>query len=374
MINRDQCRAYKSSGHRCRRKVTGKYMGMQGGDVMRQLCADHNKQRLDGIELRLVKFQTKYSAHVSTGARKKPCTRCGEAKWLKEFSLDSHNAAKGTHEGRACWCKMCARTKGNRADMAERVRQKDAKAAKDAAMLAKGKLWCSKCREGKGSYRLEKFFGTDNHYPSRNWKNRFCEDCWKRMRIEATHTPAYFERQKQIQAVKDRKASELAKGLKTCGFTEKKDYGCKKKLKLSHFSKNRHKTDGFNEICKSCEKRRKERLYARRPQYYQHKQWQMNLRGNYNVLDKITGEVRDMTQDDWCEMWLAQEGLCTICGGYGEWHERFKMSPLYVDHDHTTGLARALTCGPCNTALGLVLENPDRLRRMADYLELGEAA
>ena len=81
-----------------------------------------------------------------------------------------------------------------------------------------------------------------------------------------------------------------------------------------------------------------------------------------------------MTQQDWCEMWVEQKGLCALCYGYGEWHERFKMSALYVDHDHETGLARGLTCASCNTALGHAHEDPERLRRMADYLELSTAA
>jgi hypothetical protein len=50
------------------------------------------------------------------------------------------------------------------------------------------------------------------------------------------------------------------------------------------------------------------------------------------------------------------------------------MSALYVDHDHETGLARGLTCASCNTALGHAHEDPERLRRMADYLELSTAA
>jgi hypothetical protein len=375
--NKDQCRAYRSKGNRCRREVTGAYMNSGGGSVTHHLCVDHNKQRLDGIELSYIKVQTKYAVHVSTGARKKPCTKCGEIKWLKEFCEDSHNASKGTHEGKACWCKMCQRTKGNRADIAERVKQRDAKAAKDVAMLAKGKLWCSKCKDDKGSYRLEKFFGADNHYPSRNWKNRYCKDCANRYRREAFQTPAWHKRQKQIQAVKERKASNLAKGFKICGLTEKNNYGCQKRLGLSHFSKrdrSKNGHDGYGEICRTCEKRRKEKLYAERPAWYQHKQWQSNIRHNYNVFDKISGEVRGMTQEDWCEMWVAQKGLCALCYGYGEWHERFKMSALYVDHDHETGLARGLTCASCNTALGHAHEDPERLRRMADYLELSTAA
>ena len=81
-----------------------------------------------------------------------------------------------------------------------------------------------------------------------------------------------------------------------------------------------------------------------------------------------------MTVDDWCQMWTKQDGLCAMCHSTGEWHDRFKMSPLYVDHSHDTGLVRALTCGTCNTAIGHAKDDSATLRRMADYLEQFEKA
>lgn len=42
---------------------------------------------------------------------------------------------------------------------------------------------------------------------------------------------------------------------------------------------------------------------------------------------------------------------------------------LHHDHDHETGLFRALLCGGCNAALGQVKEDPERLRGLAGYIE-----
>lgn len=39
------------------------------------------------------------------------------------------------------------------------------------------------------------------------------------------------------------------------------------------------------------------------------------------------------------------------------------------DHDHNTGNFRGWICSDCNTALGFVADSPERLRRLADYLE-----
>jgi hypothetical protein len=42
---------------------------------------------------------------------------------------------------------------------------------------------------------------------------------------------------------------------------------------------------------------------------------------------------------------------------------------LHFDHNHETGEFRGWICGPCNRAIGIVKENPDTLRALADYLE-----
>lgn len=58
----------------------------------------------------------------------------------------------------------------------------------------------------------------------------------------------------------------------------------------------------------------------------------------------------------------AQGGACGLCGDRDarKWHG---------DHDHTTGLFRAVLCGRCNMGLGLFLDDATRVRRAAEYLE-----
>lgn len=60
----------------------------------------------------------------------------------------------------------------------------------------------------------------------------------------------------------------------------------------------------------------------------------------------------------------AQGGVCPICGALEP-----KPYGFHVDHDHKTGAVRGLLCGNCNTACGLVQDDPVRLRAAADYLE-----
>lgn len=60
------------------------------------------------------------------------------------------------------------------------------------------------------------------------------------------------------------------------------------------------------------------------------------------------------------EMKLRQGGRCAACRG---------ADALHVDHDHKTGAVRALLCTGCNTALGLLKEDPMRIRALAVYIE-----
>lgn len=47
-------------------------------------------------------------------------------------------------------------------------------------------------------------------------------------------------------------------------------------------------------------------------------------------------------------MFEQQGGVCAICSAAPNGKR------LAVDHNHTTGAVRALLCGPCNTALGVL--------------------
>lgn len=53
---------------------------------------------------------------------------------------------------------------------------------------------------------------------------------------------------------------------------------------------------------------------------------------------------------------------CQICG---------KINPiLHLDHDHKSGRIRGVLCHQCNRALGFFKDDPQLLRKAADYLEV----
>ena len=51
---------------------------------------------------------------------------------------------------------------------------------------------------------------------------------------------------------------------------------------------------------------------------------------------------------------------CEICGGTGR---------ICLDHDHTTNQFRGWLCQPCNTAIGMMKDDPAILHRAAIYVE-----
>lgn len=79
-----------------------------------------------------------------------------------------------------------------------------------------------------------------------------------------------------------------------------------------------------------------------------------------------------ITHDQYDAMFAAQNGVCAACSlPETKIDSRTKeLRYLSVDHDHTTGgKVRALLCAGCNAALGLLREDPARIRALADYAE-----
>lgn len=60
----------------------------------------------------------------------------------------------------------------------------------------------------------------------------------------------------------------------------------------------------------------------------------------------------------------AQGGKCAICGG----GRNGPGKRLHVDHCHNSKKVRGLLCAKCNTAVGLLDDDPHRADRLAEYL------
>jgi len=59
----------------------------------------------------------------------------------------------------------------------------------------------------------------------------------------------------------------------------------------------------------------------------------------------------------------AQKGRCAVCALPIEGKNE------HADHDHVTGKARGLLCSKCNSGIGLLDDNVDRLLAAVEYLK-----
>lgn len=70
---------------------------------------------------------------------------------------------------------------------------------------------------------------------------------------------------------------------------------------------------------------------------------------------------------EWYQRTLARQGAsCAICKNQESSDRKTRLS---IDHNHTTGHPRGLLCHGCNVSLGLMKDDPMRLRNAIAYLE-----
>ena len=71
-----------------------------------------------------------------------------------------------------------------------------------------------------------------------------------------------------------------------------------------------------------------------------------------------------LTVEQYDAMLAEQNNGCAICG-----QSCATGMNLAVDHDHATGKVRALLCKNCNTAIGLLGEDTDRMAKAIEYIQ-----
>jgi hypothetical protein len=81
-----------------------------------------------------------------------------------------------------------------------------------------------------------------------------------------------------------------------------------------------------------------------------------------------------LTREEFTSAGEERGWRCDICGQVPLPDSRRIMLDelpyLVVDHCHRSGERRGLLCGPCNTAIGLLADDPDRAAAAAAYLRL----
>jgi len=109
---------------------------------------------------------------------------------------------------------------------------------------------------------------------------------------------------------------------------------------FTEYSKDKKARDGHKPACKACNKQDP----IKKREAHLKSTYGLSLQDYDNLLDK-------------------QGGACAICGTTNPQRGRF-----HVDHNHQTDVVRGLLCSNCNTAIGLLSDNPNYLDNAAAYL------
>lgn len=117
---------------------------------------------------------------------------------------------------------------------------------------------------------------------------------------------------------------------------------CGEEKPLADFYRDLRKADGLEARCKSCCVQRSTE-YTRRRKF------------------GVDGE-------EYAARLAAQGDACVVCLGASG-----AKRALAVDHDHETGEVRALLCGKCNTALGSLDEDVERMENLIHYVKTWSA-
>lgn len=139
--------------------------------------------------------------------------------------------------------------------------------------------------------------------------------------------------------------------------------------------------DGFK-VCTGCGVRKHEAEYSRASNGWrssrckecrskEFKAWRLTRREEMNARNRERYDpdaqrryrlkyLYGLTPDARSALLDKQGGVCPICR---------TDEDLVVDHDHDTGIVRGLLCRRCNSAVGLLQDDPAMCRRAVAYLE-----
>lgn len=130
--------------------------------------------------------------------------------------------------------------------------------------------------------------------------------------------------------------------------------------------------DAQNEASKRYYREHRDEIRERRRIYhFENREKQLEKMRVYGKASRARrlGLAREkrygLTQGEFDALLFSQGYKCAACGedkatAKQDWH---------LDHCHSTKKVRGILCPHCNVAIGYAKDSPEKLRRMADYLE-----
>jgi len=138
----------------------------------------------------------------------------------------------------------------------------------------------------------------------------------------------------------------------------------------TEFYKDKGTSSGLRSQCKTCDNA-KSNTWRKANQDKNSKNSVNSQRRNPTRVKQAKLSQYGITQADWDEMFRNQGGVCAICRKPETKFDKrhLKLRKLCVDHCHRTGKVRGLLCGKCNSAIGLLNDDPALFEAGSAYLK-----
>ena len=148
-----------------------------------------------------------------------------------------------------------------------------------------------------------------------------------------------------------KRGPETSEGFKWCGT-------CEEVKPVEDFAKGRSQVDGLQGFCRPCGTIKQAK-------------WRTDNRSqaNRSAADSHRRRRLGMEPHEYDQLLDEQEGVCAICKGKCITKTTTgTQKSLAADHDHGTGVIRGLLCARCNTAIGLLGDDPAIVAAALAYL------
>lgn len=132
---------------------------------------------------------------------------------------------------------------------------------------------------------------------------------------------------------------------------------CKAEKEIGKFYRNKSRPDGYAHECSDCTRQRLEVWRLANPMKASSYRARDPQQKRKNDLLRMYG----LNEKAYLSLLEVQGNACAICQG------EFSKTP-HVDHCHKTNQVRGLLCQRCNTAIGLLNDDPIVIERAKEYI------